>query len=187
MLEPAAIASRRTAERSWRRSTSRRATLTPNGSGRPVSSSHHSPRSSTLCEPELPERELALVDQQPVVRTPGGDLVRDLLERQLAIGKSPSTSRSVRKAVVIAPGNDDLVAAQVVEGRRFAPDHDRPVAGADARTVRQQRIVLLDERIGGERDRGHFEPGRPEPTGSASGYRRGPARTRTRVDRRGRS
>ena len=48
---PQRIASASTSERSSMRSMSRRATLTPSGSGSPVSSSHHSPRSSTLCSP----------------------------------------------------------------------------------------------------------------------------------------
>ena len=38
-------------------------------------------------QPDVGERELALVDEQAVVGAPGGDLVGDLLERQLAVGK----------------------------------------------------------------------------------------------------
>ena len=46
---------------------------------------------------------------------------------------------------------------------RLPRDDDRPVARADARAVREQRVVLLHERIGGERDRGHLEAPRARP------------------------
>ena len=58
------------------------------------------------------------------------------------------------------PGHDDLELAQLVERQLLARDDDRPVARADARAVRQQRVVLLHERVRGERDRGHLEPRR---------------------------
>ncbi len=102
---PQAIASRSTAERSPSRSMSRRATLTPSGSGGPVSSSHHSPRSTHLDEPVLAERQLTLVDQEPDRRR-GRSRPRPGSARTAARGtaNSPSTRRSVRNAVVIAPG-----------------------------------------------------------------------------------
>ena len=42
-------------------------------------------------------------------------------------------------------------------------DDDRPVARPDARAVRQQRVVVLHERIRGERHRRHLEPSRARP------------------------
>jgi len=39
-----------------------------------------------------------------------------------------------------------------------ARDDDRPIARAHRRAVRQQHVLLLHERVRGERDRGHLEP-----------------------------
>ena len=72
--------------------------------------------------------------------------------------KSPIASRSARNAVVMRPGHGDLDAAQVILGHRLARDDDRPVARAHARTVREQQVLVLDERIRVERDRRHLEP-----------------------------
>ena len=116
-----------------------------------------------LHEPVVLERELALVDEQARVGAARRNLVRDLLERQLAVRKSPSTSRSARKDVVIVPGTTISSVAQLVERQRLARDDDRPVAGADAGAVRQQGVVLLHERVRGERERGHLEPAGPRP------------------------
>ena len=69
----------------------------------------------------------------------------------------------MRNAVVIAPGHDDLETAQLVERDRLAGDDDRPVARADRGAVRQERVVLLHERVRGERDRRHLEPRRARP------------------------
>src|SRR4029450_4574078 len=103
LSSPARIDSRSTSERSCSFSSprSRRATLMPSGSGRPVSSSHHSPRSTDfsgptdaavkqppfaevdrLLEAERRVRQLALVNQQPGVRTPLEHLVEDLVEEK---------------------------------------------------------------------------------------------------------
>ena len=69
----------------------------------------------------------------------------------------------MRKAVVSAPGHDDLERAERLDVDRLACDDDRPVPGADARPVREQRVVLLHERVRGKRDRRHLEPPRPRP------------------------
>ena len=54
-------------------------------------------------------------------------------------------------------GDDDLELAQLVERQRLAGDDDRPVAVADARAVRQQRVPVLHERVRVQRDRSHLE------------------------------
>ena len=46
--------------------------------------------------------------------------------------------------------DDDLDPLQLVGGERLAGDDDRAVAGPDRGAVRQQRVVLLDERVRGE-------------------------------------
>ncbi len=55
------------------------------------------------------------------------------------------------------PRHDDLELPELVERLRLSRNDDRPVAGADARTVWEERVVLLNERIRGKRDRGDLE------------------------------
>ena len=110
-----------------------------------------------LVQADVGERQLALVDQQAVVGPAGRDLVRDLLERQLAVGKVAEHEPERQECGRHRARHDDLLAAQVVDGRGLAADDDRAVAGADARAVGEQRVVLLHERVGGERDRGDLE------------------------------
>ena len=111
-----------------------------------------------LVQAEVRERELALVDQQPVVGPTRRDLVRDLLERKLAVRHVAEREPQRQERRRHRAGHDDLLAAQVVDRRRLASDHDRAVPGADARAVRQERVVLLHERVRRERDRRDLEP-----------------------------
>ena len=57
----------------------------------------------------------------------------------------------------------DLGGREVVDVDRLACDEDRPVARADRGAVGKEGVVVLDERVRGERDRGHLEPGRASP------------------------
>ena len=116
-----------------------------------------------LHEPVVLERELALVDQESGLGATRRDLLRDLVERELAetevVEHEPQREERRRHR----PGHDDLELAQLVERQLLARDHDRPVARPDARSVRQERVVLLHERVRGERDRRHLEPPRARP------------------------
>ena len=110
-----------------------------------------------LVQADVGERQLALVDQQAVVGPAGRNLVRDLLERKLAVGEVAEHEPERQEGGRHRARDDDLLAAEVVHGRGLAGDDDRAVAGADARAVGEQRVVLLHERVGGERDRRHLE------------------------------
>ena len=63
-----------------------------------------------LVQADVGERELALVDQEAVVGAPGGDLVGDLLERQLAVGKVAEHEAQRQESRRQRAGNDDLLA-----------------------------------------------------------------------------
>ena len=161
---------------------SRRATLTPSGSGSPVSSSHHSPRSSDLLQPSAAVGQLALVDEQPRVGAAGLHLVDDLVERHLAVAEARRGTAAGRGTPSSArPGIDDLDVAQLVEVERLARDDDRPVARAHRwRRAGAARSASCDERVRA-RARSPSPRAAPRaPTRSASGCRGGRARTRSR-------
>ena len=106
LSRPARIDSASTSESSRRVSgpRSRRATFAPSGSGRPVSSSHHSPRSTTLCSPAA-----AYVSCPSWMSSPASALPDRTSSMIWSNGTSrqrysPSRSWSVRNAVVIRPG-----------------------------------------------------------------------------------
>ena len=111
-----------------------------------------------LDETEVRERQLALVDQE-TRRRRGPRRPRTGSARTAARGrgKSPSARRSTRNAVVSAPGTATSVAPTSSSDIVAAPDEHGPVARADARPVRQQRVVLLHERVRGERQRRHLQ------------------------------
>ena len=71
---------------------------------------------------------------------------------ELAEHEAESEERGRQRA-----GDDDLAPGEVVDVDRLARDEDRPVARADRGAVRKQGVVVLDERVRGERDRGHLE------------------------------
>ena len=116
-----------------------------------------------LVQAEVRERELPLVDQEAVVGAAGSNLVRDLLEGQLAKRDLAEREPERQERRCHGPRHDDLLAAQIVERRRLTGNDDRAVPRADARSVRKKNVVLLNERIGSERDRGDLEPGRARP------------------------
>ena len=107
---------------------------------------------------DVGERQLPLVDQQAIVGPARRDLVRDLLERKLPVGEVAEHEPERQEGGCHRARHDDLLAAQVVDPGRLAADDDRAVTGADARSVGKERVVLLHERVGGERDRGDLEP-----------------------------
>jgi len=138
---------------------SRRTVLTPSGSGSPVSSSHHSPRSRHFFEPFVAIRQLAFVDHRPARARPAATSGWISSNGSTRCANSPpSASFSTRNAGRKPPGDDDLGLAQLVECQRFLRDDDRPVAGTDRRAVREQRVPLVHERVGRERHRRHLEP-----------------------------
>ena len=57
-----------------------------------------------------------------------------------------------------APGDGDLDVGQVVLLERMLRDDDRPVAGAHARAVREDEVLVLHERVRVQRDRRDLEP-----------------------------
>ncbi len=59
--------------------------------------------------------------------------------------------------MVIVPGTTIWSSRSSSSDCGSSRDDDRPVAGSDARTVREQGVVLLNERVGGKRDRGDLE------------------------------
>ena len=107
--------------------------------------------------------ELALVDHETGVGAPRRDLVEDPVERQLAVGELPEREAEGEERRRHPAGDDDLGVAQLVEHERLACDEDGPVAGADARAVRQQRVAVLDEGIRVQRDRCRFQPALERP------------------------
>ena len=119
-----------------------------------------------LVQAEVGERQLALVDQQPERRR-GRTRPRPGSARTAArgYGISPSTSRSVRNAVVIAPGITISLPRRSSTEAGSRPTTIGPYPAPMLAPCGQQGVVALDERIGGERDRRHLEPSRRAPTG----------------------
>jgi hypothetical protein len=116
-----------------------------------------------LDEPVALERELALVDEQPCLGPAGRDLVRDLVERKLAVPEVAEVEAERQERRRQRARDDDLPRAELVRRELLAGDHDRPVPGPDARPVREEHVVLLHERVRGERERGDLQPCRPSP------------------------
>ena len=77
-------------------------------------------------QPEVGERELPLVDEEPVVGPTGGDLVRDLLERELAERHVAEHEPERQERRRQRAGDDDLLAAEVVDASLRARDDDGP-------------------------------------------------------------
>ena len=116
-----------------------------------------------LLQPGGGVRELALVDEQARVRLPRRDLVHDLVERNLPEREVPELQLQRQERRRHAPGHGDLDPAQVILAQLLARDDDRPVAGAHARAVRKQDVLVLHVRVRVERDRGHLEPALERP------------------------
>ena len=116
-----------------------------------------------MCEALGLVGELALVDEEPGVRAARRDLVEDPVERQLAVREVAEREPEGRNAVVIRPGTAISAPRSCSKRERLARDEDRPVAGADPRAVRQQRVAVLHERIRVQRDRRHLEPALERP------------------------
>ena len=98
------------------------------------------------------------MDEQAGTRGTRGDLRQDPVEGEDAaveLAAEDHLQHEERRGQL--PWDDDLLRAQLVERQLLLRDHDRPVAGAHARAVREQEIAVLDERIRRERDRGHLE------------------------------
>src|SRR5262249_62244059 len=95
------------------------------------------------------EGDLALVYEQPRLRPTRGDLLRDLREGELAVGEVAEDEAKREEGGGVRPGHDDLRSRKLLAGDRLPRDDDRAVPRADARAVRQERVVLLHERIGG--------------------------------------
>ena len=95
--------------------------------------------------------------------TPGGDLLRDLLECQLPERKVAEDQSQRQERGRERPRDDDLGLPELVAWNGLPRDDDRAVPRADARSMREECVVLLDERVRGQRDRRHFEPCRPRP------------------------
>src|SRR5439155_25631857 len=90
------------------------------------------------------ERELALVDQKPGVSTARCDLLRDLVEGELAVPELAEHEAEREERRGHRPRHDDLELGEVRPRELVARDDDGAVPGADARALREQRIVLLD-------------------------------------------
>ena len=102
--------------------------------------------------------QLALVDQEARLDLARGDRRQDLVERHhLVLESPPRKIRRTRYAVVCGPGSRPRP-LQLVPAQLLVRDHDRAVAGAHARAVRQQQVAVLHERPRGGRERGHLEP-----------------------------
>ena len=86
-----------------------------------------------------------------------------MVERELAVREVAERQPERQERRGHSAGDDDLGRPQLLERERLARHEDRPVAGADARAVRQQRVPVLDERVRVERDRGHLEPALERP------------------------
>ena len=109
-------------------------------------------------EPFVCVGELPFVDEQAGLRVARLHGVEDAVERQSSVRKPaaechPEHEERGRQT----PRHCDLDVAELVERQVSARDDDRSVAGADRRTVGQQRVAVLHERIRGERQRGHLE------------------------------
>src|SRR6266540_2524385 len=106
LSSPARIDSRSTSDRSCSVSSprSRRATLIPSGSGNPVSSSHHSPRSIDFSRPSDGYVSCPSWMSRPASARPSRTSSRILSKGRTRNGNVPRQSRSVRNAVVSSPG-----------------------------------------------------------------------------------
>jgi hypothetical protein len=99
------------------------------------------------------------VDQQARVCTSGLDLVEDAVERERAVREVATEHHAKHAERCRQPArDDDLAFAELRERQRLACNDDRPVARPDRRTVRQQVVAVLHERVRRERERGDFEP-----------------------------
>ena len=102
---------------------------------------------------------------QAGVGAAGRHLVQDPVERQLAVGELAEHEPQRRNAVVIRPGHGDLDVAQLLDVSGSRATTIGPVPVAHARAVRQQRVVLLHERIGVRARSPSPRAGRRAPTG----------------------
>ncbi|CAN5808597.1 hypothetical protein BH20ACT14_BH20ACT14_18360 [soil metagenome] len=116
-----------------------------------------------FCEAVILERELTFVDQEACMRSTGRDLLWNLVEGELPEAEVAEDEPQREERRRHRPRHDDLELRKLFAGERATCDHDRPVPGADACPVRKERVVLLHERIRGERERGHLEPPRSRP------------------------
>ena len=103
------------------------------------------------------------MDEKARLGTSRRHLLRNLVERELSELEGAEHEPKDEKRGRQRARHDDLEVAEPVETERLASDHDRPVSGADARAVGQERVVVLDERIRRERDRRDLEPARTRP------------------------
>jgi hypothetical protein len=104
------------------------------------------------------ERQLALVNEQPGERSTRRDLLRNLLERELAVLEVAEHEAESEECSRESTGHHDLALDERLVREGAARDDDRPVAGADARAVRHQHVVVLHEGVGRKRERRHLEP-----------------------------
>ncbi len=103
------------------------------------------------------------MDDEPSVCTTRGNLFGDLVERELPIAEVAEHEPQREERRRHRPRDDDLQLRELLARQRGGRDDDRPVAGADACPVREQRVVLLHEGVRRERERRHLEPARPRP------------------------
>ena len=142
---------------------SRRTTLPPSGSGRPVSSFHQRPRSTTSRQPLVarrsagprgsggPPRRLAVAHAPPGSGRSGGSA---------SSRRRAPRARAPARAVVHAPGRGDRrPRREAIRSRAIgAPrDDDGTVAVAEGRAVRQEQVAVGQVRVGVEGDGGDGE------------------------------
>ena len=103
------------------------------------------------------------MDQQARIGATRRHLVDDLVERHLTEPKVADGQAQDEEGRRHPAGHGDLDLAELVGRERTARDHDRPVARAHARAVREQDVAVLDERVRVDGDRGRLEPALERP------------------------
>jgi hypothetical protein len=104
------------------------------------------------------------VDEQARGRGARRHLVEDPVEGHLAVAEVAEVHAQDEEGRRHPAGDSDLDVAQLLPRERLLRHDDRAVAGAHARAVRQQDVLVLDERVRVERQRRDLEPSveRPE-------------------------
>jgi hypothetical protein len=129
------------------------------GQGQPRLQQPPFPEVEAAFEPMVAIRQLPLVDEHAGLCAPCRDLLLDDVERQHAVCELAAERHlQHEEGRRQRPRHHDLRLAQLVERQRLARDHDRPVPVADRRSVRQERVPLVHERIRRKGHCRHLEP-----------------------------
>ena len=104
------------------------------------------------------------MDEETRLRFAALDLLHDLVERHLAIAKvAAQVEAQDEERGRHPPGHGDLDLLQLLARDRALGDDDRAVARAHARPVREDHVLVLDERVRVERDGRDLQPALERP------------------------